>query len=90
MTLLEIDADIHRKISENENYVRYSYFELRVKLNLSEDEAKTFIKLVKNKLENMNYKVYLKGERFIFQNADRIVEENEYLIAIKETYNSLT
>jgi len=84
MTLLEIDADIHRKINENENYVRYSYFELRVKHNLSEEEVKTFIKLVKNKLENMNYKVYLKGERFIFQNANRIVEENEYLIAIKD------
>jgi len=84
MTLLEIDADIHRKINENENYVRESYFELRVKHNEAEEGVKTYIKLVKNKLENMNYKVYLKGERFIFQNANRIVEENEYLIAIKD------
>lgn len=83
MTLLEIDEDIHRKISENEKYVRYSYFELRVKHNLSEDDAITFVKLAKNKLENMDYRVYLKGERFIFEDANRIVEENEYLIAIK-------
>lgn len=84
MTLLEIDEDIHRKISENEKYVRYSYFELRVKHNLSEDDAITFVKLAKNKLENMDYRVYLKGERFVFENANRIVEENEYLIAIKD------
>ena len=64
--------------------VRYSYFELRVKHNLSEDEAQTFVKLAKNKLENMNYKVYLKGERFVFDDANRIVDENEYLIAIKD------
>lgn len=83
MTLLEIDEDIHRKISENEKYVRYSYFELRVKHNLSEDDAITFVKLAKNKLENMDYRVYLKGERFIFEDANRIVEKNEYLIAIK-------
>lgn len=83
MTLLEIDEDIHRKISENEKYVRYSYFELRVKHNLSEDDVITFVKLAKNKLENMDYRVYLKGERFIFEDANRIVEENEYLIAIK-------
>jgi len=83
MTLLEIDKDIHRKIEENERYVRYSYFELRVKHNLSEDEAIIFVKLAKNKLENMNYKVYLKGERFVFEDAERIVDENEYLIAIK-------
>ena len=84
MTLLEIDEDIHRKISKNEKYVRYSYFELRVKHNLSEDDAITFVKLAKNKLENMDYRVYLKGERFVFENANRIVEENEYLIAIKD------
>ena len=84
MTLLEIDEDIHRKISENEKYVRYSYFELRVKHNLSEDDAITFVKLAKNKLENMDYRVYLKGERFIFEDANRIVDTNEYLIAIKD------
>ena len=84
MTLLEIDKDIHRKIEENERYVRYSYFELRVKHNLSEDEAITFVKLAKNTLENMNYRVYLKGERFVLDDANRIVDENEYLIAIKE------
>lgn len=83
MTLLEIDQDIHRKIDENEKYIRYSYFELRVKHNLSEDEIETVIKLTKNKLENMNYKVYLNGENYIFENANRIVEDNEYLIAIK-------
>ena len=84
MTLLEIDEDIQRKISKNEKYVRYSYFELRVKHNLSEDDAITFVKLAKNKLENMDYRVYLKGERFIFEDANRLVEENEYLIAIKD------
>ena len=31
----------------------------------------------------MNYRVYLKGERFVFDDANRIVDENEYLIAIK-------
>lgn len=84
MTLLDIDKDIHKKINENVRYVRYSYFELRVKYNLSEDDAKIFVKLARNKLENLGYKVYLQGERFVFENADRIVDTNEYLIAIKE------
>lgn len=84
MTLLEIDEDLNRKISENERYVRYSYFELRVKRDQTEEEAQNVIKLVKNKLENMNYKVYLQGERFVYEDADRIVDINEYLIAIKD------
>ena len=84
MTLLEIDKDIHKKINENTRYVRYSYFELRVKYNLSDEDAKIFVKLARNKLENLGYKVYLQGERFVFENANRIVDTNEYLIAIKE------
>ena len=35
-------------------------------------------------LENLGYKVYLQGERFVFDNANRIVDTNECLIAIKE------
>ena len=84
MTLVDIDKDIHKKINENVRYVRYSYFELRVKNNLSEEDAKIFTKLARNKLENLGYKVYLQGEKFVFENANRVVEDNEYLIAIKE------
>ncbi len=84
MTLMEIDQDIHRKIDQNDKYIRYSYFELRVTHNLSEDEIKTFLQLAKNKLENMNYKVYFTGDNYVFENVNRTVGDNEYLIAIKE------
>lgn len=84
MTLVELDKDIHRKIDQNDKYIRYSYFELRVTHNLSEGEVVTFLQLAKNKLENMNYKVYFTGDSYVFENENRIVGDNEYLIAIKD------
>lgn len=84
MTLLEIDRDLNRKIDENERYIRYSYFELKIQKNLSESEIDEYLKLVRTKLENLNYKVYFTGAKYVYQNEDREVETNEYLIAIKE------
>lgn len=34
--------------------------------------------------ENKNYKVYFTGERFEYQNANRMVQANELMLAIKD------
>ena len=38
-------------------------------------------------LEELNYQVYFTGARFKFENADKIVESNEFLIGIKDEEN---
>ncbi len=74
---------IENKISECGNYIRISYYELRVKYDLTKKEADDFIIENRLKLESNGYDVYLPGARFYYDNADRIVEMNEILIAIK-------
>lgn len=83
MTMKELDEDINKKINENENYIRYTYFELRIIHNLSEEDIDEFLKLARNKLENKDYQVYFTGAKYRYQNEEREVETNEYLIAIK-------
>ena len=34
MTLEELDKDINKKIAENEEFVRYTFFELKVRHNI--------------------------------------------------------
>lgn len=75
---------IHQKELENFNYIRYSYYELRVKYNKSEKEINEILEVSKNYFENKNYKVYFVGDKFEYQNANRVVETNELMIAIKE------
>ena len=83
MTLDFVTDYINRKLIENEDIIRYTYYELRVKNNLTEDEVQKFLELNKTYLENKNYKVYFTGAKFEYDNANRTVQPNELMIAIK-------
>ena len=75
---------IEDKEKENENYIRYSYYELKVKNNLSEKEIDEVLKISRDYFQNKGYKVYFTNAEFEYQNAKRRVEINEYMIAFKE------
>lgn len=75
---------IESKEKENENYIRYSYYELKVKGNLSESEIDEVLKISRDYLENKGYKVYFTNAEFEYQSSKRKVEINEYMIAFKE------
>lgn len=84
--ILLIETTLNEKMQQNERFIRYSYYEVNVKYDsiLPKERKNRFIKLLKNKLENMNYKVYLQGQVFVYNNARMTVQDNEELIAIKE------
>lgn len=83
MDLEFIEQYINNKLSENEDYVRITFYDLRVKNNLTQEETEMFIHLVKTKLQNMKYNVYTTDEKFEYKNAYMTVQPNELLIAIK-------
>ena len=78
-----IETTLNEKMKKNENYVRYSYFEVNVRYKLSEKDKKIFLELLINKLENNNYRIYREGQRFNYNGATMLVQSNEELIAIK-------
>ena len=71
------------KMAENENFIRFTFYELRVKNNLSEDDTNEFLRLAKTWLENKEYEVYVGNARYTFNNANQNVQPNELLIAFK-------
>lgn len=75
---------INKKIKENENFIRYTFFEIRIKNNLSEKEEQEFLRINKDYFENKGYNVYFTGAKFVYENANRTVQTNELMIAIKE------
>jgi len=83
MSLEFVENYISQKISENEEFIRFSYYELRVKNNLTEEEKAKFLTLAKNNLENIGYKVYFTDAQYEFKEAIQTVQPNELLIAIK-------
>ena len=71
------------KIAENENFIRFTFYELRVKNNLSEEQTDEFLRLCMNYLENKCYEVYIGNTRYKYNNATQNVQPNELLVAFK-------
>ena len=72
------------KIAENKNFIRFTFYELRVKFNLSEQETERFLELIRIKLLNENYQVYFTGAKFEYKEEKMIVGNNELIVAVKE------
>ena len=72
------------KEKENPEFIRYSYYELKVKSNLSDDEIHKFLKVNRDYFENHGYKVYFTNARYEYKGAFQNVQPNELMIAFKE------
>lgn len=85
MTLEQISEIINERIdTKDDSIIIFTYYQLRVKENLSESDLREFIYYGKIRLENLGYKVYLPGQRYTWDYADRFVQDNELLLAIKQ------
>lgn len=84
MTPKFVTEYLDKKINENENYIVCTFYDLRIRNNLSEGEVDRFLELAKIRLENMNYNVYFTTAKYTYNNTEKIVQDNEYMVAIKE------
>ena len=87
MNLEYITDYLDKKINENSEYINISFFELRVKEKLTKNETDEFLKYAKIRLENMRYKVYFTGDKYLYNNEVNMVCSNELLVAIKSQKN---
>lgn len=67
---------LDNKIAENENFIRFTFYELRVKNNLSENDTNEFLRLCMTYLENKGYEVYIGNARYSYNNANQNVQPN--------------
>ena len=81
-----IIAFIHKKEKEssNRNYIEYSYYELKVKYGLTEEQIDEVLRVSRDYFENKNYNVYFTNAEFEWYGQKRKVETNDYMIAIKQ------
>lgn len=59
MTIQELTEFLDNKILQNENEIVITFYELRVKMNLSEKDTDYFLKLCRARFQNLGYKVYM-------------------------------
>ena len=82
-----IDRLVDEKISVNPEFLRFTFYEVRVKNSVTSEEEKAFLTLAQIKLNNMGY-VYLENQEFVYNNSNMRVQPNELIIAIKEKSQS--
>lgn len=78
-----VENYINVKIVKSGGIVKISYFELKIKMNMDEEDIDRFLKCSKIILEDQNYNVYLSEEEFEYEGKKNKVENNEFLVAIK-------
>ena len=78
-----IEITLEEKMNENDEFIKYTFYEIRVKYNLTEQETERFLELIRMKLLNENYQVYFTGDKFEYKEEKMIVGNNELIVAIK-------
>ena len=78
-----IEITLEEKMNENHEFIKYTFYELRVKYNLSEQETERFLELIRMKLLNENYLVYFTGTKFEYKEEKLIVGNNNLMVAVK-------
>ena len=79
-----VDDYINKKLNENDEFIRYTFYELRVKNNLSQEDMDEFLKLNRTYFERKGYKVYVTDDKFMYNDAKMTVQLNELMIIIKD------
>ena len=77
-----VENFVNVKITKNNDIVKFSYFEIKIKMNMDEEDIDRFLKCSKIILEDKGYQVYQLGEKYNFEGEQRKVEDNEFLVAI--------
>ncbi len=84
MTMQDLDNYLEKRIESDKDFIRFTFYEIRIKQGLSEEEARNFLSLAKNKLKNIGYNVYVTDEKYEYKDAKMTVQSNELMIATKE------
>ena len=81
LNLQQIDMYLENKLKQNKKCIIFTFYELRVKLDLTSEETYNFLHLVSTKLENNNYKIYRTGQEYFYQEKKK-VEDNQLMVAV--------
>ena len=78
-----VNTIIEEKIKANKDIIKIGFYEVRIKSNLSENEAFEFVLVARKILGSLNYNVYLTKAKYEYKGKKYIVQDNELMVAIK-------
>lgn len=85
MTLEYITEYIDKKIYKNDKLITVTFYELRIKEDLSKEDTFIFLQMSKQRLINLGYRIYETGQRYELDGKEKVVRSNVLFIAVKNT-----
>lgn len=82
--LADITEYLDNKIEQNSKKLVFTFYELRIKMDLTEPTVEKFLRLSETRLINLGYQTYRIGDIYEYQGEKQVVKENELLVAVKE------
>ena len=82
--LADITEYLDNKIEQNSKRLIFTFYELRIKMDLTEPTIEKFLRLSETRLINLGYQTYRPGDVYEYQGEKLAVKENELLVAVKE------
>lgn len=84
MNLKYITDYIDKKIYKNDRIITVTFYELRIKEDLSKEDTFIFLQMSKQRLTNLGYKIYETGQKYEFEGKEKTVRSNVLYVAIKD------
>ena len=81
--LADITEYLDNKIRKNNKLLIFTFYELRIKMDLTEPTIEKFLRLSETRLNNLGYLTYKPGDIYEYNEKKEIVKDNELLIAVK-------
>lgn len=81
--LADVTEYLDNKISKNERILIFTFYELRIKMDLTEPTIEKFLRLSETRLNNLGYSTYRPGDTYEYNGNKEIVKDNELLVAVK-------
>ena len=81
--LADITEYLDNKIRQNNKLLIFTFYELRIKMDLTEPTIEKFLRLSETRLNNLGYLTYKPGDIYEYNEKKEIVKDNELLIAVK-------
>ncbi len=82
--LADITEYLDNKIEQNSKRLIFTFYELRIKMDLTEPTVEKFLRLSETRLINLGYHTYRPGDVYEYQGKKQEVKDNELLVAVKE------
>jgi hypothetical protein len=82
--LADVTEYLDNKIMQNSKLLVFTFYELRIKMDLTEPTIEKFLRLSETRLNNIGYLTYKPGDIYEYNGKKEIVKDNELLIAVKK------